>query len=133
MKKTIKIFMILFIILSLFSGMYCVNATEDEDKSFSVQDIFSKGDAFIGAGKDPGSQALSDSEISAIFVPIAQVLVKAGTIVLAVAVVILGIQYMVASPDKKAALKDRLVGLAIAAIVIGGAQAIWALLIGFFE
>lgn len=126
MKKTTKIFMILFMILLIFSATGTVQAA-----TFSVQDIFNKGDAFINAGE--GSQTLNDSEISAIFVPIAQVLVKAGTIVLAVAVVILGIQYMVASPDKKAALKDRLVGLAIAAIVIGGAQAIWALLIGFFE
>lgn len=119
-----KIIISLFAILLIFGTLNTVNA-------FDADSIFTKADNFISKGES--GTGIDEQEIADIFVPIAQILVRVGTIILAIAVVVLGIQYMVSSPDKKAMLKDKLVGLTISAIIIGGAQVIWALLISFFN
>ena len=124
MRKKIMIIFIMIICIMFFISTK-VNA------EFSAEDIFSQGDQFITDGK--GSTAINEDEISNIFIPIAQVLVKVGTAVIAVVTVVLGIQYMVASPEDKAKLKMRLVTLVIATLVISGAQVIWATVYNFLE
>lgn len=61
------------------------------------------------------------------FVGIGQLLVIAGVIVILITIGITGIRWITASPDKQAKLKEQLIGLVIATVVIFGAVGIWNL------
>ena len=58
-------------------------------------------------------------------------LVAIGSVVLVIVTTIMGIKYIMGGPDKRAQLKQQLVGLVVATIVIFAAQAIWALVYNF--
>ena len=64
------------------------------------------------------------------FVGIGQLLVIAGVIVILITIGITGIRWITASPDKQAKLKEQLIGLVIATVVIFGAVGIWNLVRG---
>ena len=51
---------------------------------------------------------------------------------LVIGVIVVGIKYMMANPEGKAKLKGQLIGLAVATIVIYGAQFIWSTVISVF-
>ena len=53
-------------------------------------------------------------------------------ILIIVGLLIIGIRYMMASPEEAAKLKGQLVGLVVSGIVIFGAYSIWALVVNFF-
>ena len=72
-------------------------------------------------------------KVQNIVIPIAQILVAAGNIVVVIAVVVMGIKYMVANPEDRAKLKSQLVGLAVATCVIFGAQFIWKICYSLFS
>ena len=54
-----------------------------------------------------------------------------GVAVISVAVI--GIQWMMATPDKQAKVKERAIGLAISIVVIYGAVGIWTIARKLFE
>ena len=56
-----------------------------------------------------------------------------GVAVLFGALILLGIKYMTAEPEQKGKLKQQLIGLVIAGIVIFGAFSIWRVAYNFFE
>ena len=99
--------------------------------STSLSDILAQGKDFINQGSQ--SVKIDEGSLANTFIPIARILVAIGTVVLVVVTAIMGIQYMVASPDEKAKLKVKLVGLVVSTIVIFGAQTIWSTLYKFFN
>lgn len=126
-----KIFLKLFIILSLFCtfSMFISNFSMAE----SWKEIDSMASDFIEKGKqDSATIASTEKKMSDIVIPIAQILVAIGTIVVVVAATVMGIKYMVASPEEKAKLKTQLIGLVVATIVIFAAQFIWSTVYNFF-
>lgn len=126
-----KIFLKLFIILSLFStfSMFISNFSMAE----SWKEIDSMASDFIEKGKqDNATIASTEEKMSKIVIPIAQILVSIGTIVVVIAATVMGIKYMVASPEEKAKLKTQLIGLVVATIVIFAAQFIWSTVYNFF-
>jgi len=74
-----------------------------------------------------GDAMFDEVALQGIFIPFARLLLQLGTGILVVVTIIMGIKYITASPDEQGKLKQRLVGLVVSAIVLFGAQAIWAL------
>lgn len=74
---------------------------------------------------------ITNDSLSTILMPIARMLVAFGSVVLVIVTIVMGIRYMTANPDDQAKLKQQLIGLVIATIVVLGAQGIWALVYNF--
>ena len=126
-RRYLKIILIIgfIFLLNLFLIIPQSNA------AFDLGTVFSQADSFISQGESGTN--VDSGEISAIFIPIAQVLVRVGTIVLAIVTAIMAIKYMTANPNDKAKLKTQLVGLVVATLVIAGAQVIWAAVYNFLN
>lgn len=123
-KKVITIIMIIGIILNIMQG-YSMAA----DRSFpSWSEIISSGKNFITQGQSGGSNTFSDQDIENFTVPLANVLTAIGTIVIVVVLIILGIKYMMATPEEAAKLKQQLIGVFVAGVVIFGAVMIWRIM-----
>ncbi len=123
MKKVIlKIFIILMVFCMLSTIILNVSRAE------SLQDIESTAKGFIEKGKAVGAGTIASTEdkMADIVMPIAQILVTVGTIVVVIVATVIGIKYMVANPEEKAKLKTQLIGLVVATFVIFAAQFIWA-------
>lgn len=126
MKRSLKIVMILICILLAF---FSVNVQASSDLSWnSIKDSV---DDFENAGKE--ESLISTDKIIDAVVPVGQMLTAVGVAVLFGALILLGIKYMTAEPEQKGKLKQQLIGLVIAGIVIFGAFSIWRVAYNFFE
>lgn len=120
--KFAKIMIIGFLtILCLsFWNLNCVYAVDlkslDEDST-----------SFLKAGKDgagdlePVQKAMTEN-----FMGLGQILTMVGAGVMVAVISYMGIKYLVSPPDKQAALKQQLIGVVVAGIVIFGAYGIWS-------
>lgn len=80
---------------------------------------------FMNTGKNGNSANISGSDMGSIIIPIANILTAIGVVVLVAVTIIMGIKYMFATPEEAAKLKQQLIGLVVAGVVILGATAIW--------
>ncbi len=127
MKIAIKIISIISIALVLISIMPVpCNA------AISIDDIESSANEFLDQGKKAKSP-ISVSDMKSELLPIAKILTMIGTGVVIICAIVIGIKYMVASPDEQAKLKKQMVGLVVATIVIFGAYGIWKALYQFMN
>ena len=121
MKKMYKVFIVLaitaFVVLALSNY---VQAADDDLSWKAIQD---KASEFETKG-DLNKKVL---DASAPVNGVANVLTTIGVVFVLGALLILGIKYMMATPDDAAKLKKQLVGVAISGIVIIGAFGIWML------
>ena len=67
------------------------------------------------------------------FIPVAQVMVVIANSVILVVTGIMGINWMLAGPEKKAQLKQQLIGLVVAIFVIYAGVFIWTTVRQFME
>ena len=126
MKKSKKIIMIL---ICLLITVFSVNVQANSDLSWdSIKDSV---EDFENAGKQ--ESLISTDKIVDAVVPVGQMLTAVGVAVLFGALILLGIKYMTAEPEQKGKLKQQLIGLVIAGIVIFGAFSIWRVAYNFFE
>lgn len=116
-KKISMILIVTIILITVFSTTVQANSFQFPTWS----ELKTSAQNFIGRG---GSGYISDGEMGKIFVPMASILFGFGIIVLVGATIIMGIKYMFASPEEAAKLKQQLVGLVVAAVVIFGAVGI---------
>lgn len=126
---------VIFKILSLLILFFIISTIVTHDSmAESLKEIDDTAKGFIERGKQSGASTMPDTEtkMADIVMPIAQVLVIVGTIVIVVAASVMGIKYMVANPEEKAKLKTQLIGLVVATFVIFAAQFIWATVYQFF-
>lgn len=127
MKIAIKIISIISIALVLISIMPVpCNA------AISIDDIESSASKFLDQGKK-AKPPISVSDMKSELLPIAEILTMIGTGVVIICAIVIGIKYMVASPDEQAKLKKQMVGLVVATIVIFGAYGIWKALYQFMN
>ena len=96
---------------------------------FTLDSIKEQADTWLNGGK--GQDHINDQQLQNIIIPIGQMLVAIGSVILVIVTTIMGIKYIMGGPDKRAQLKQQLVGLVVATIVIFAAQAIWALVYNF--
>lgn len=138
LKNVLKIVIISFI---LFTGInsitYATSLTPEYQKSDTIllaeakssfEDITKAGRGFIDKGKENSdAQKFSVNFFAFQFAGIGSVLVSIGVAVLVIVISIMGIKWITAKPDKKAQLKQQLIGVVVAAIVLFGAVGIWQL------
>ena len=116
-KKLLIIFLTLLFVIVLVKP---TNVIADSDSyGFSWSDIKSKAQDFENGGVQ------KQFDVGAIVSNIANILTTIGVVVILAGLLIIGIKYMIASPDEAAKIKTKLVGLAVSGIVILGAFGIW--------
>lgn len=125
MKKMFikRVILILFLIL-LFNFIFPKNSSVAKELS----EMIGEADSFISEGKD-GISGLDTSEIAKEFVPLGQLLTIIGMGVMIAATTFMGIKYLTASPEGQAKLKEQLIGLVVAGIIIFGAYNIWKIVL----
>ena len=121
MKNLIKIFCILMLII-LFTSATCY-ASEWGDISGAADDFIKHGEK----GK------LDTVEINKLIQGLGNILTTIGVVVVFGGLLVIGIKYMVATPEEAAKLKTKLVGLAVAGVVVIGAYGIWRLAFNIFS
>lgn len=117
MKKIKKVLYVIILIAIIFSS----------NQVFALQNIKDAGDDFISQGST--SSVITTEEAWDILGPIGQVLVAIASVVLVIAYMYLGIQYMITDPQGKANIKQKLIGLVIATVLIYGATGLFAIII----
>ena len=80
---------------------------------------------FMNTGKNGNSANISGNDMGSIIIPVANILTAIGVVVLVAVTIVMGIKYMIATPEEAAKLKQQLIGLVVAGVVILGATAIW--------
>ena len=122
-KKIAKIIVFIIMVLILILYMqptYASNIIKD------AQDWFE-------GGKSGGQTIMNAQDTADAIEPISQLLFWAGIITLFIAGTVMGIKFIMASPEEQGKLKGQLIGLVIAAIVILGAYTIWELSYNFMN
>ena len=74
-----------------------------------------------------GGPTIDTGEVNSLVATLASVLTTIGVVIVLAGLLIIGIKYMVATPEEAAKLKSKLVGLAVSGVVIIGAYGIWNL------
>ena len=123
----LRIISILFILLFIFQSIICPTIARAED----MGEVISGADDFLRQGSSEAVSVIGNSEnhfrenINDIF-NIAFIIGVALTVIIGG---ILGIQFMVASADGKAKIKEALVPYIIGCVVIYGAFGIWKIVV----
>lgn len=109
-------------------------------KMAGIDDIINAGNGFINKGSEGASAIAKDKDVdispeglAGEFLDIGTVLVAIGVVTLLIVSVIMAIRWITATPDKQAKLKEQLIGLVIATVVIFGAIGIWNFVQGIMK
>lgn len=120
----IKKFFMSFIIINIF--IIIISFNQFEVKATSLKDMEDSASSFIKNGSDQFSnKPISTDKITDQFVGLGQALTMIGAGIMVAVTSYMGIKYMISPPDKQAALKQQLIGLVVAGIIIFGAYGIW--------
>ena len=137
MKETkimLKIFKIITLIIIAFICIGVKNTYAGDDATKDTMDansIINKGKEFINTGgQDP---VISEKKVISMFIPVGKVLVIAANAVIVVVVAVMGVKWITAKPEQQAKLKEQLIGLVVAIVVIYGAVGIWTVIKNFME
>ena len=122
-KKIAKI--IVFIIMVLILILYM--------QPSYASNIIKEAQEWFEGGKTGGETIMNSQDTANAIAPISQLLFWAGIITLFIAGTVMGIKFIMASPEEQGKLKGQLIGLVIAAIVILGAYTIWELSYNFMN
>lgn len=124
MNKICKIKKIIFLLM-----FFCViGITLHNNISFAISltELETQAGGFISKGASTsGSLTSVTTTLTTEFQGIGQILTSIGTGVVVAVITFMGIKYIISPPDKQAALKQQLIGVALAAIVIYGSVGIW--------
>lgn len=124
-----KIKLILLPIIIIFSIMFF---SPTQSLAFpTFDDMASQAQSWIDSGKN--GNIVSEQKVSEILLPIGQFMMGLAILVLIIVTIILGIKYMSADPSTQAKLKQQMIGLVVAAVVIFGAVGIWRLVYSFMN
>ena len=115
-----KIFFALIIILLLFVLF------SNDVHAFSIEDIFKDAKTMMYSGK-PVNKVIDKEALKDTSDFIYRLLLAIGIIVAVAVGVVLGIQFMVASADDKAKIKESLIAYTISCVVLFGAYGIWSI------
>ncbi len=114
LKKTLLIFLVAAICLSFMAPISRAGSALD------------RANKFIAKGKASASGAKGAvDEMSNQMLPIINLLVNIGAGVMVAVVTYMGIKYFTSTPDAQAKLKQQLIGVCVAGVVIFGAFGIW--------
>lgn len=127
--KFVKKVLFIFII---FSAIICLNINI---VNADVNSMGSDASNFITKGGNEASGVIST--ITDSIVPevksLASLLTVIGVGVLICVTTYLGIQYFISPPDKQGALKEKLIAILVAAVIIFGAYNIWKIVLNIVK
>lgn len=124
MKKTIKI--LLITICAIF-----VLSITNNTFAMSASDIKGVADDWLQRGEQ--SATITTNEAWNKIVPIGQLLVSIASVVLVICYMYIGIKYMMADPSGKADVKQRLIWLVIATVLIYGGVGIFTIVVNLMN
>ncbi len=117
MNKKIFIIILIIFIFSIIIPFKNIYAT-------SVGDIFSKADEFLANGDSAGS-VIDEGQLKETSDFLYKTLLAIGIVVMFLVGTIIGIQFMLASAEDKAKVKEALIPYIVGCAVILGAFTIW--------
>ena len=151
MKKIIRIFTIIVLFLCFFNSNMAYatqNESKDKESRSNWKDLFKYADEFTNGNIewDMSDDNLSDTDKKALKenIPsvteieasiksdansIYNILLAIGTILTVIVGAVLGIQYMMASAEDKAKVKEKMIPYIVGCIVIYGAFTIWYIVV----
>lgn len=112
--KKINILMLMLIIISVMFSNY----------SYAVGNIFSDADGFLSKGNSVSS-TIDETQLIETSDFLYKLLLAIGIVVMFIVGTIIGIQFMVASAEDKAKVKEALIPYIVGCVVIFGAFTIW--------
>ena len=118
-----------FLVLSTTNINYAAPVSEDRNQT--IDQVMGGAENFISGANTENT--ISQSSLKNTIDLIYNILLALGIIVAVVAGAILGVQFMVASADGKAELKERLVPYVVGCVVIFGAFGIWKIVMIFIN
>lgn len=118
-----------FLVLSITNINYAAPVSEDRNQT--IDQVMGGAENFISGANTENT--ISQSSLKNTIELIYNILLALGIIVAVVAGAILGVQFMVASADGKAELKERLVPYVVGCVVIFGAFGIWKIVMIFIN
>mgnify|MGYP004689925447 FL=1 len=132
MKKCIANLIVALIIalITIFSLTNFSYATKDtEDRKQTIDGVISGADKFINSADT--NNTIDQGSLKSTIDLIYNILLAIGLIVAVTAGAVLGVQFMMASADGKAEVKEKLIPYTIGCTVIFGAFGIWKLVMLF--
>ena len=119
MSKNILIKTIISILfITLLLNMICL------PKSHAIGDMFSQGKNFLGAGNSI-ENTINTTELKDSSDYIYNVLLAIAVMTAIIVAMVIGIQFMAASADEKAKVKEAILPFVVGCIVVFGAFTIW--------
>ena len=95
--------------------------------SLALDDMIKQANDFVSTGQtNAKNDGVDPDAIAKEFIPLGQLLTIIGMGVMIAATTFMGIKYLTASPEGQAKLKEQLIGLVVAGIVVFGAYHIWS-------
>lgn len=123
MKKIKNILVIISIVMCIYFASNEVYASASEWKG--------QADKWLQNGMQ--NPPITTEEAWAKLLPIGQILVVVASVVLVICFMYLGIKYMTADPSGKADVKQKLIGLVVATVVIYGGMGIFAIIVNLMN
>ena len=123
-KKIIGLTLVIMLVLGIL-----INNKVMAADSFST--IMGEANSWLEEGESNAGGIAS--EIGPVIEPIAQGLTTIGVGVLLVVAAVMGIKWITANPEEQAKLKQQMVGLVVAAVVVLGAYTIWSIVIDILD
>ena len=123
-----KLKILLIVIIMLFLILPVSVKASDRD----LGDVLQVGEDFISEGSETDLNMVDDETVASIN-DIGRFLTAVGLVILVCATLIMGIKYMMATPNDKAKLKKQLIGLLIASLVIFFSYTIWSAIVNQME
>lgn len=124
MKKVYKIALVILIILNIYSVFFTVNATGD---------IWQIGNKFLNLGSSGLGSKWNSTEVNQSFTSIVDFLWGLGLLIVFVSTIVLGIKYMMVTPNEKSRIKQATTPYIMGVVIIFGAITIWKLIIAILE
>lgn len=123
MNKSICIkILICALFMIVLSTSFCLSTT------YALGDIFSQGKSFLEEGNDV-DETINTTALKSTSDYIYNTLLAIGIMVAVVVAMVLGIQFMVASADEKAKVKEALIPFLVGCIAVFGAFTIWKIVV----
>ena len=133
LKRFIKIFAIVAILFSLVAISSSTFAANEENDVKGIDDIVKAGNSWLSTEDTNKPKGTEVTDFVKKFVGIGRTLVVIGIVTIMLVTLIMGVKWIVATPEKQAKLKEQLIGLVVATVVIFGAVGIWNLVRGIME
>ena len=104
-----------------------IRVADGDAESMNIGGIINAAEGWIKQGEENVPDGMSAEDFALSFGVVGQILVAVGAATLLIVGGIMAIKWITATPDKAAKLKQQLIGLVVATVVIFGALGIWNL------